>query len=70
MSGIVPGESMMLRDLVLGGDPVRVREKSDLRAVRPWDRLATRLLQLGDASACSHLSRNFATRRSSWRSER
>ncbi|MGK7865611.1 hypothetical protein, partial [Falsiroseomonas sp. E2-1-a4] len=53
VSGIVPGESMMLRDLVRGGDPVRVMEKSGSRGARQWDRLATRLIQLGDRSVIS-----------------
>jgi len=47
VSGIVPGESMMLRDLAHGGDPVRVMEKSGSRWARQWDRLATRLIQTG-----------------------
>jgi len=43
VSGIVPGESMLLRDLVRGGEPVRVWEKSGSQGLRPWDRIATRL---------------------------
>ncbi|MGK7863085.1 hypothetical protein [Falsiroseomonas sp. E2-1-a4] len=53
VSGIVPGESMMLRDLVRGGDPVRVMEKSGSRGARQWDRLATRVIQLGDRAIIS-----------------
>jgi len=46
VSGIVPGEGMALRDLVHGGDPVRVAEKSGSRGVRQWDRIATRLMHV------------------------
>jgi hypothetical protein len=53
VSGIVPGESMMLRDLVRGGDPVRVLEKSGSRGARQWDRLATRLIRIGDRAIIS-----------------
>ncbi len=42
VSGLVPGESMLLRDLVRGGEPVRVWEKSGSQGLRPWDRIATR----------------------------
>ncbi|MGG5809162.1 hypothetical protein [Falsiroseomonas sp. CW058] len=53
VSGIVPGESMMLRDLVRVGDPVRVMEKSGSRGARQWDRLATRLIRQGDRAVIS-----------------
>ena len=41
VSDIMPGEGMALRDLLHGGDPVRVWEKSGSRGVRQWDRIAT-----------------------------
>lgn len=53
VSGVVPGESLMLRDLVRGGDPVRVMEKSGSRSARQWDRLATRLIRQGDRATIS-----------------
>ena len=53
VSGIVPGESMMLRDLIRGGDPVRVMEKSGSRGARQWDRLATRLIRQDDRATIS-----------------
>ena len=46
VSGIVPGESFLARDLVRGGDPVRVSEKSATRSLRQWDRIAARVLDV------------------------
>jgi hypothetical protein len=34
VSGLVPGESMLLRDLIRGGAPIRVMEKSGSRGLR------------------------------------
>jgi hypothetical protein len=53
VSGLVPGESMLLRDLVRGGEPVRVVKKSGSRGLRPWDRIATRLIPLRDRAVIS-----------------
>ena len=53
VSGLVPGESMLLRDLVRGGDPVRVWEKSGSQGLRPWDRIATRLIPMRDRAGIS-----------------
>lgn len=44
VSDIVPGEGMALRDLVRGGEPVRVTEHTASRSVKPWDRIATRVV--------------------------
>jgi hypothetical protein len=44
VSEVVPGESMTLRDLVRGGDPVRVTERSGSRNLHQWDRIATRVI--------------------------
>lgn len=46
VSGVVPGESMLLRDLVRPSDPVRVFEKSGSRGLREWDRIATRVITI------------------------
>ena len=46
VSGVVPGESMLLRDLVRGGEPVRVMEKSGTSSLQQWDRIATRVIPL------------------------
>ncbi len=53
VSGLVPGESMLLRDLVRGGEPVRVWEKSGSQGLRPWDRIATRIIPLRDRAVIS-----------------
>ncbi|HEY8610609.1 MAG TPA: hypothetical protein VIL69_04875 [Roseomonas sp.] len=44
VSEVVPGESMLLRDLVCPSEPVRVLEKSGTRSLRQWDRVATRVI--------------------------
>jgi hypothetical protein len=43
-----PGSHFVTRDLVRGGEPVRVRDKLGSRSVARWDRLAARLLPVGD----------------------
>ncbi|MCA3154440.1 MAG: hypothetical protein ING30_05300 [Burkholderiales bacterium] len=53
VSGLVPGESMLLRDLIRGGEPVRVMEKSGSQGLRQWDRIATRVIPLRDKSVIS-----------------
>lgn len=44
----VPGDSMVLRDLLTGADPVTVREKSASRTLRPGDRIAVRVVPVRD----------------------
>jgi hypothetical protein len=53
VSGLVPGESMLLRDLVRGGEPVRVLEKRGSQGLRQWDRIATRVIPLRHHSVIS-----------------
>lgn len=53
VSGLVPGESMLLRDLIRGGEPIRVMEKSGSRGLRQWDRIATRVITLREAVVIS-----------------
>ena len=53
MSGLVPGESMQLRDLVRGGDPVRVLEKLGSQGLRQWDRVATRVIPMRASAVIS-----------------
>lgn len=48
VSGLVPGESFLVRDLIRGGEPVRVEERSGSRYLRPWDRIATRIVPRRD----------------------
>ncbi|HKT19999.1 MAG TPA: hypothetical protein VJR47_18245 [Stellaceae bacterium] len=47
ISDIVPEESFLARDLVRGGEPVRVSEKSGTQSLKQWDRLAARIVHTG-----------------------
>jgi hypothetical protein len=53
VNGLAPGESMLLRDLVRGGEPVRVSEKRGSEGLRQWDRIATRVIPLRDRTVIS-----------------
>lgn len=53
VSGLVPGESMLLRDLIRGGAPIRVMEKSGSRGLKQWDRIATRVIKLRETAVIS-----------------
>lgn len=44
VSGIVVGESFLARDLVRGGEPVHVFERSATRSLSQWDRIASRVV--------------------------
>lgn len=46
VSDIVLGESFLARDLVRGGDPVRVFERSATSSLKQWDRIATRVVSV------------------------
>ena len=46
VSDIVPGSSFLARDLVRGGDPVRVSEKSGSRSLRQWDKISARVVKV------------------------
>lgn len=48
VSDIVVGESFRARDLILGGAPVLVHERSATQALKPWDRIGARLVTLAD----------------------
>ncbi|BCH19952.1 hypothetical protein [Mesorhizobium sp. L-2-11] len=43
---IVPGKSLVARDLVRGGDPIAVSEGTATRTLKQWDRIAARILPL------------------------
>ena len=53
VSDVVPGESVVLRDLVRPSEPVRVLEKSGTRSLRQWDRVATRVIPQRSGTAIS-----------------
>jgi hypothetical protein len=44
VSDVVAGESFLARDLVRGGEPVRVFERSATKTLRLWDRIAARIV--------------------------
>jgi hypothetical protein len=44
VSDIVVGESFLARDLVRGGEPMRVFERSATRSLSQWDRIAARVV--------------------------
>ncbi len=46
VSGIFPGESFLTRDLIRGGEPVRVIERSGSRCLRQWDRIGARVMRV------------------------
>jgi hypothetical protein len=47
VSDIVRGASFRARDLIRGGEPILISEKSATRALKPWDRIAARVVQVG-----------------------
>lgn len=48
VSEIEPGRSLLARDLIRGGvEPVLVREGTATRTLRPWDRVAARVVAVG-----------------------
>ena len=47
ISDIVLDDSFLARDVFRGGEPVRVSERSGTRYLKPWDRMAARLVQVG-----------------------
>ncbi|SIN99513.1 hypothetical protein SAMN05444722_0047 [Rhodovulum sp. ES.010] len=53
VTAVVPGTSMVLRDLLTGADPVTVREKSATRSLKQWDRVAVRVVPVRDRHVIS-----------------
>src|SRR5215468_4351157 len=47
VSDIVRDTSFRARDLVRGGDPILISERSATRSLKQWDRIATRVVQVG-----------------------
>jgi hypothetical protein len=46
VSGLVPGEPMLLRDFVRPGEPIRVFENCGSSGLRQWNRVATRVITI------------------------
>lgn len=47
VSDVIPGTSFRARDLIRGGEPVLISERSATRSLKPWDRIAARAVQVG-----------------------
>ena len=47
VSDVVRGTSFRARDLIRGGEPILISERSATRALKPWDRIAARVVQVG-----------------------
>lgn len=50
VSEVVPGKSFLARDLLRGGDPVTVSEATATQTLRQWEKIAARIVQIGDAN--------------------
>src|SRR5947207_8340964 len=46
-SAIVPGQSFLARDLIRGGEPVLITERTATRTLKEWDRIAARITMQG-----------------------
>src|SRR5205814_9737599 len=46
-SAIVPGQSFLARDLLRGGAPVLISERTATRTLKEWDRIAERIVMQG-----------------------
>jgi hypothetical protein len=47
VSDIVRGTSFRARDLMRGGEPVLISERSATQSLKPWDRIGARVVQVG-----------------------
>ncbi|MDH3582434.1 MAG: hypothetical protein OEM91_17645, partial [Hyphomicrobiales bacterium] len=46
ISDIEAGRSFLARDLIRGGEPVRVSERTATKTLKPWDRVALRIVDV------------------------
>jgi hypothetical protein len=53
VSDIVRDNSFLARDLVRGGEPVRISERSATHSLHQWDHIATRVVRLGSTTVIS-----------------
>lgn len=71
--GIEPGKSLTVRDMIRGGAPVSVKEKSLTNYVAQWDCLGLRVLDMGThlefAGGCLQLNRKTAEPLAVWLKE-
>jgi hypothetical protein len=47
VSDVIPGTSFRARDLIRGGEPVLISERSATRSLKPWQHIAARVVQVG-----------------------
>jgi hypothetical protein len=50
VSEIVAGQSFLARDLVRGGEPIRISERTATKSLTIWDRIAARVVELNGKS--------------------
>lgn len=48
ISEVVPGRSLLARDLIRGGEPILVSERSATQTLKAWDRVAARIVPIGE----------------------
>ncbi|WP_299987058.1 hypothetical protein [uncultured Ruegeria sp.] len=53
VSAIVPGKTMVLRDLLTDVEPIKVREHSATQMLQQWDRIAVRVVTQSDHNVIS-----------------
>ena len=53
VSDVVPNTSFRARDLVRGGEPILISERSATRTLKQWDRFAGRIVQVGQQTQIS-----------------
>ena len=53
ISDVVPGVSLLARDLIRGGEPVLVSEKSATQSLKQWEKIAARIIPLGRQNVLS-----------------
>ena len=46
VSDIRPGESFLARDLIVGGEPIRVSERTATKSLAPWEQVAMRIVDV------------------------
>jgi hypothetical protein len=44
VSDVIPGQSFLARDLVRGGEPIRVTERTATRTLKQWDKISARIV--------------------------
>ena len=46
VSDIIAGQSFLARDLVRGGEPIRISERTATKSLTTWDRIGARVVEL------------------------